>query len=75
MKPISKILLSVALVLIVMIAAVVVLHQPAVDDRVQIGNQLEAARAAGERHRHGSAVRSRCSSSDRSASCLVLDLS
>ena len=50
MKPTSKILLSVALLLLLIIAAIVVLHQPTVDDRVQIANQLEAARSAGERH-------------------------
>jgi hypothetical protein len=57
MKPASKILLSAALFLLLVIAAVVVLHQPAVDDRVQIGNQLEAARAAGERHDVGGIMR------------------
>lgn len=57
MKPISKILLAVALVLILLIGAVVVLHQPTVDDSVQIATQLEAARAAGERHDVGGIMR------------------
>lgn len=50
MKPISKALLSATLLLLLLIAAIVVLRQPTVDDQVQIASQLEAARAAGERH-------------------------
>ena len=50
MKSASKILLSIALLLIVIIAGLIALRQPTVDDNIQIANQLEAARAAGERH-------------------------
>ena len=50
MKPVSKILISIALLLAIVIGALILLRQPAVDDSVQIASQLEAARAAGERH-------------------------
>lgn len=50
MKPSSKILLWLALLLIFIVAAFVFLRQPAVSDPAQIAGQLEAARAAGERH-------------------------
>ena len=50
MKPSSKILLWLALLLFFVVAAFVFLRQPQVSDQAQIAGQLEAARAAGERH-------------------------
>ncbi len=50
MKPLSKILLWLALLLVFIVAAFVFLRQPAMTDQAQIAGQLEAARAAGERH-------------------------
>ena len=50
MKPSSKILLWLALLLVFIVAAFVLLRQPPVSDEAQIAGQLEAARAAGERH-------------------------
>ncbi len=50
MKSSSKILLWVALMLVFVVAAIVFLRQPPVSDPAQIAGQLEAARAAGERH-------------------------
>lgn len=50
MKPSSKILLWLALILIFVAAAFVFLRQPAMSDQAQIAGQLEAARVAGERH-------------------------
>ena len=50
MKPSSKILLWLALILVFIAAAFVLLRQPPVSDEAQIAGQLEAARAAGERH-------------------------
>lgn len=50
MKPSSKILLWLALILVFVVAAFVFLRQPPVSDEAQIAGQLEAARAAGERH-------------------------
>ena len=50
MKPSSKILLWLALILVFVVAAVLFLRQPPVSDAAQIAGQLEAARAAGERH-------------------------
>ena len=49
MKPSSKILLWVALLLVFVVAAFIFLRQPQVSDQAQIGQQLELARAAGER--------------------------
>ena len=53
MKPSSKILLWVALLLAFVIAAFVFLRPSAVSDQAQIGQQLELARAAGERQDTG----------------------
>lgn len=53
MKSSSKILLWVALLLVFVVAAFILLRQPAVTDQAQIGAQLEAARAAGERQDTG----------------------
>ena len=50
MKPSSKILLWLALILVLVVAAVILLRQPPVPDAAQIAKQLETARAAGERH-------------------------
>lgn len=50
MKPSSKILLWLALILVFIVAAFIFLRQPPVSDQVQIAQQLETARAAGERH-------------------------
>jgi hypothetical protein len=50
MKPSSKILLWLALILVFIAAAFIFLRQPPVSDQVQIAQQLETARAAGERH-------------------------
>ena len=50
MKPSSKILLWVALLLVFVVAALLLLRQPPVSDQAQINRQLESARAAGERH-------------------------
>lgn len=50
MKPSSKILLWMALLLVFIVAAFVFLRQPPVSDEAQISGRLEAARAAGERH-------------------------
>ena len=49
MKPSSKILLWLALLLVFVAAAFLFLRRPPVPDAVQISQQLEAARAAGER--------------------------
>ena len=48
MKPSSKILLWLALILVFIVAAFVFLRQPPVSDQAQIAQQLEAARTAGE---------------------------
>ena len=50
MKPSSKILLWLALILVFIVAAVLFLHQPPVSDAAQIAQQLETARADGEKH-------------------------
>lgn len=50
MKPLSKILLWLALVLVFIVAAVLLLRQPPVADAAQIAQQLETARADGEKH-------------------------
>jgi hypothetical protein len=50
MKPSSKILLWLALILVFIVAAFIFLRQPPVSDQAQIAQQLETARAAGERH-------------------------
>ncbi len=50
MKPSSKILLWLALILVFILAAFLFLRQPPVSDQAQIAQQLETARAAGERH-------------------------
>ena len=50
MRSSSKALLWVALLLGLIVVGVVVLRAPAVPDQVQITDQLEAARAAGEAH-------------------------
>jgi hypothetical protein len=50
MKPSSKVLLWLALILVFVIAALVLLRQPPIPDQAQIAGQLETARAAGERH-------------------------
>ena len=50
MKPSSKILLWLALILVFILAAFIFLRQPPVSDQAQIAQQLETARAAGERH-------------------------
>ena len=50
MKPSSKILLWLALLLVFVVAAVVFLRRAPVSDQAQIAGQLETARAAGERH-------------------------
>ncbi len=49
MKPSSKILLWLALILLFVVAAFLFLRQPPVSDQAQIAQQLESARAAGER--------------------------
>ncbi len=50
MKPSSKILLWLALILVFVVAALIFLRQPTVSDQAQIARQLETARAAGEKH-------------------------
>ena len=50
MKPSSKVLLWLALILVFIVVALVMLRQPPVSDQAQIAQQLETARAAGERH-------------------------
>ena len=50
MKPSSKVLLWLALILVFVVAAFVFLRQPPATDQAQIAGQLETARAAGERH-------------------------
>jgi hypothetical protein len=50
MKPSSKILLWLALILVFIVAAFIFLRQTPVSDQAQIAQQLETARAAGERH-------------------------
>ncbi len=50
MKSSSRALLGLALVLGLLVVGVVLLRAPDVPDQVQITNQLEAARAAGEAH-------------------------
>lgn len=50
MKSSSKILLGIALLLALTVAGFLVLRAPVIPDNVQIANQLEAARAAGEAH-------------------------
>lgn len=50
MKSSSKILLGIALLLSLIVAGFFLLRTPEIPDNVQIATQLEAARAAGERH-------------------------
>ena len=50
MKPSSKILLWLALLLVFVTGALILLHRPTLSDQAQIAGQLEKARAAGERH-------------------------
>ena len=50
MKFSSKVLLGLALVLGLIVFGAVLLRAPSIPDQVQITNQLEAARAAGEAH-------------------------
>ena len=57
MKFSSKILLGLALLLGLIVAGVILLRAPNVPDQVQITDQLEAARAAGEAHDVGGVMR------------------
>jgi len=57
MKSSSKVLLGIALALGLFALGVVLLRAPNVPDQVQIANQLEAARAAGEAHDVGGIMR------------------
>ena len=57
MKSSSKVLLALALVFGLIVAGVILLRAPDVPDQVQITNQLEAARAAGEAHDVGGIMR------------------
>ena len=57
MKSSSKVLLGVALLLGLIVLGVVLLRAPDVPDQVQITDQLEAARAAGEAHDVGGVMR------------------
>ena len=50
MKSSSKVLLGLAALLLLIIVAVVLLRAPTVPDQTQIVQQMETARAAGERH-------------------------
>ena len=50
MKSSSKVLLALALALGLIVAGIILLRAPNVPDQVQITDQLEAARAAGEAH-------------------------
>ena len=57
MKSCSKVLLAFALVLGLVALGVILLRAPNVPDQVQITDQLEAARAAGEAHDVGGIMR------------------
>ncbi len=50
MKSSSKVLLGLAALLLLVIVSVALLRAPSVPDQTQITQQMEAARAAGERH-------------------------
>ncbi|MGI4789643.1 MAG: hypothetical protein ACRYFS_12420 [Janthinobacterium lividum] len=57
MKSSSKVLLWIALLLVFIVAAFVSLRQPPVTDQAQIAQQLETARAAGERQDVGGVMK------------------
>ena len=57
MKQSSKALLWLALLLAMMVVGAVLFFQPSPPDEVQITNQLEAARAAGEQHDIGGVMK------------------
>ncbi len=57
MKPSSKVLLWVALLLLFAVAAFVLLRGPQESDQAQIAGQLEAARSAGERQNIGGVMK------------------
>jgi len=57
LKSSSKILLGIALMLGLIVLGVVLLRAPNVPDQVQVTDQLEAARAAGEAHDVGGVMR------------------